>query len=133
MSAQEPLSILGAVFGVMVQLGFAVGLFAWAHRVAKARGGHFRLAQYLPFVGLVATLLGICVTSALLVSAFGHTAAIPAEHRAAQLAADISSAMTATACGLVLTVACYLSSAVISALGTWGRGAKSAQDETSSG
>lgn len=125
MTNQEPLSIAGAAFGVLFQLGLAFGLFAWARRVANARGGVFRKLQYLPLLGLCATFLGICITSVFLVWAFGNVADAPASSRAALLAEDIGAAMNATAVGLLATIALYVGSAVSSAVGTWGRGAKS--------
>jgi len=122
---QELLSILSAVFGVVFQLGVAFGLFAWARRVANARGGVYRKLQYLPLLGLSATFVGVCVTSVFLVSAFGNVANAPASSRALRLAQDISGAMNATAIGILLTLVLYVASALSSAVGTWSRAAKS--------
>lgn len=116
----EVLVLLGMGLGSLLQIAVPAGLYGWARRVGKVRGGWFQRARFLPLVGVASTLLGLCVTSGFLVSAFSAVASAPPDERSLRLADGIAGAMNATAIGLALTLVLYLASFASSAVGTWG-------------
>jgi MotA/TolQ/ExbB proton channel family len=120
----ETVVMIGAfaslVVSVLVYVGTALGLTTWARAVARRRGGRgWKLAAWLPLLGLAATALGMAGTVLGLVTAFGSVASVDAASRSAVLAQGISEAMNATAFGVGGSILCFVLSAVISALGTF--------------
>ena len=120
MGAGELVSGIVGLLGLLFHFFVVAGLTFWAHRVATRRGGAYRLAQVLPLLALLSTCLGVGVTAVSMMRAFNAVADAAAYERASLLAEDISMAMNATLCGLVLTVLLYLASVGVSAFGTWG-------------
>lgn len=107
-----------ALVGLALHVAFAVGLSAWAVRVAKVRGGAYRFAIALPGAGFFLSFLGGVVTVSGLIHAFGAVASVEAEARSATLAAGIAEAMSATALGLAAAILLYATSAIVSAVGS---------------
>ncbi len=109
--------VVGLAF-FLLHLAFALGLFAWARRVARARPSPLlRAAVALPIAGFAASQLGGVVTVVLLVRAFEAVADAPPAEKAMILAARISEAMTPTAIGLGVAIVSYVASAVVSSVG----------------
>ena len=87
-------------------------------RVAKQRGGAYRYAIALPGVGFFASMAGGMLTLMGLIHAFGAVANAPPDVRASALADGISEAMNGTAYGLVAAILLYLTSAILSSVGS---------------
>ncbi|MBX3271309.1 MAG: hypothetical protein KF729_13675 [Sandaracinaceae bacterium] len=118
----EGLQLVVWALGAALHLSFAIGLFAWARRVAGRRGGFFRVAQWAPLLGLAVSLGGGCWTSVALSRAFVDVARAPIEARSATLAQAIADAMWPTFFGLAAGLGLYVTSAVISTVGGRARG-----------
>ncbi|MFK7991953.1 MAG: MotA/TolQ/ExbB proton channel family protein [Sandaracinaceae bacterium] len=114
------LQLACSVLGLILQVALTVMLARWASRVARDRGGLFRHARWLPWVGLLASLVGVLLTVLGLASAFDAVSQVGPEARAHELAEGISAAMVSTAAGAAFAVLSYLGSAALSAYGTWG-------------
>ncbi len=117
LEAPSPLASCGLE---LVPLLLVFGLFLWGRSVARkhdTRG--WRLAAWLPVVGLVVQHVGLLFTVLGLIQAFDAVSAAPPESRASQLASGIAHAMWATALGLGAALLIYLGCVVAFAIGTW--------------
>lgn len=103
----------------IVPLLVVLGLFLWGRSVADKHGTRgFRLASWLPIAGLVVHHLGVIGTIVGLVRAFDAVTSVPAAERAQVLSDGIAVAMYATVLGVVASLALYVTSVVVFAVGT---------------
>lgn len=103
----------------IVPLLVVLGLFLWGRSVADKHGTRgFRLASWLPIAGLVVHHLGVIGTIVGLVRAFDAVTDVPAGERAQVLSDGIAVAMYATVLGVVASLALYVTSVVVFAVGT---------------
>lgn len=97
------------LLGFLIHVLVVAALVVWGRRVARERGGRgWRIASYLPIVGIGASMLGVLGTVVGLVRAFGSVAGADASHRAELLSDGIATAMWSTALGLGTAVVLYV-------------------------
>jgi len=117
MSSSSIAVVLG--LGALAHTAMAGGLTFWAFLVATRRKtAPYRVAVALPVLGLLAGLLGLCLTVQGLLSAFGAVAYADASERSSLLADGIANAMNATAFGIGASVLLFAASAAVSAWGS---------------
>ena len=103
----------------IVPLLLVLGLFLWGRSVADKHGTRgFRLASWMPVAGLVVHHVGVIGTIVGLVRAFDAVTGVPAAERAQALSDGIAVAMYATLIGVIASLALYVTSVAIFAVGT---------------
>ena len=119
MSGTELVSIVPVVVMGVIHLLFTLGLFAWARFVGRRHGTPFwRRISWLPIIALLLSVTGVIATVIALVKAFGGLESVDAADRAAMLAENISMAMNFTAIFAIPSALLYVTSFVVSVVGT---------------
>lgn len=107
------------LLGPLLYLGVGVLLVVWGRHQARAgKGRAAQIGWMSPLIAMLAAVLGAAGTAVLLVRSFDDTASVPPESRALHVADGISSAMTALAIGMGLSVTLYVVSVVANLIAT---------------
>lgn len=112
--------VIGVVAAAAVlQFLAALVLFAWGRWVARCRGSAgWRRAAWMPVAALVLSIVGVVVSTAMLVGAFDTVADVDAANKSRVLAQHISEAMNVTAFFTLPSALLYAASFVSFAVGS---------------
>lgn len=113
-SSTEPELVASFACGALFQLCVALLLHAWGRWVARRRGGTrgWRFASWMPVGAFALSVLGIGLSSWMLVRAFDVLAGTSPAHKAEALSSAIADAMNVTAALVVPSWGLYLASVV---------------------
>ena len=117
--AGELAVMLLAGVSALVPFVLWLALIFFAVRVGRRYpvGSVWRRLWVLPIASMLAQILGVGATALMLTGSFAGVAGAPVATRAEVLASGISSAMNATALGLIVSVVLLVASVVLVAMG----------------
>lgn len=97
----------------------ALGLFAWGRWVARRRGtAGWRRAAWMPIVAMMLSIVGVVVSTVMLIGSFDEVANVDAANKARVLAQHISQTMNVTALFALPSALAYAASFVAFAVGS---------------
>ena len=112
--------MLGNVAAAVVShLLVALGLFGWGRWVARRHeSATWRRAAWMPLVAMLLSIVGVVVSTVMLIGSFGAVARADAANKAQVLAQHISEAMHVTAIFLLPSALIYAASFVTFTVGS---------------